>query len=148
MGLVLQKMWLDLALRTAFSHLLPKPGRAPSDPSTGRPPRGFKSHTIILANTKGHPSDVRLCCERTYKRTFFEERTLKRNILQMGRSSHPICSAKSIGAVSACSALFKQVLIASELFPAFFSSSTLVYHSGFRQRYSISAESFSISENR
>ena len=44
MGLVLQKMRLELALRTAFSRLLTKPGPVPSVSSTGRTARGFKSH--------------------------------------------------------------------------------------------------------
>ena len=67
MGLVLQKMRLELALRAAFSRLLTKPGPVPSDSSTGRTARGFKSHNFLPL-------------KRAHKRTLFKGRTYKRNM--------------------------------------------------------------------
>jgi hypothetical protein len=42
-GFLLQKMRLELVLRTAFSRLLTKAGLAPSDSSAGRTAQGFES---------------------------------------------------------------------------------------------------------
>ena len=48
--------------------------------------------------------------------------------------TYPMYAAKSMGEVSARSAWPRQALIATGSSPAAFSSSTLVYHRGFRQR--------------
>ena len=117
----------------------------------GFPSHGFERSGSFTRSVPKKPLHSEwLFCVRRNKRTLSDGRNNKRNLLtkRMIPFSHLMYSEKSMGEVSACSASLRHVLIASGSFPAFFSSSTRVYQSGFRQRYSINAASFSISEKR